>query len=550
MSRDFREKIGLAFYDIAKLHLHGNNSTNYKYHVFNQLITFACESVDNNCYFRAVYLYLTAYDVATTLDKDSLDVALYGLENAWDIAIAYKSRSVAENILGIFRNYKTKQELISYSDQLNKLMIEKLEEIAYSKGLIDSKNNEDIIKNVKEFLENGEDSSSGLVNSSATIDINSLKDMLPFNKPINKDSIKSANIEIDDNVVDQLLGVLKSAFNAPNSSKPQKNVNNSNNDNNNKNALNNDAYYIKKNVLKYENLVGFDVAIDFMRELGLGVKNKTQYMSLIEKLNKEHGLNRAAQSKTVIFKSPSRMDAKIFMEATAAEVNMPIIHMHMEENISGANILCMMASADSNFRLNPARTGFNGKGILILEDVDMWDFPEINFDDLDGFSSFMNAQISRGIAEVINLIEVAIEDPNILVLASVKNNIEESKFAKMIFQDYFEVPIAFPNDQERLAIWQRLAQDHPSLRAFNLEKLVKYSSNMSRYDIEIAAHEALEDAYQEGIEKREYIPLKISKIIEKLAENYPLDSNEYKELEDVAFEDFKKDIDNIDDILK
>ena len=73
---------------------------------------------------------------------------------------------------------------------------------------------------------------------------------------------------------------------------------------------------------------------------------------------------------------------------------------------------------------------------------------------------------------------------------------------------------------------------------------------MSRYDIEVAVHEALEDAYRLGMQKGEYIPLSIVNIVERLADHQPLDSTEYKKLEDVATEDFKKELENIDDILR
>ena len=46
------------------------------------------------------------------------------------------------------------------------------------------------------------------------------------------------------------------------------------------------------------------------------------------------------------------------------------------------------------------------------------------------------------------------------------------------------------------------------------------------------------------------IPLSIVNIVERLADHQPLDSSEYKKLEDVATEDFKKELENIDDILK
>ena len=88
------------------------------------------------------------------------------------------------------------------------------------------------------------------------------------------------------------------------------------------------------------------------------------------------------------------------------------------------------------------------------------------------------------------------------------------------------------------------------MRAFNIDKLVKYSENMSRYDINIAVHDALEEAYKQGLEKKEYVPLTLLNITEKLAEHLPLESSEYKKLEDAATAEFVKSLDNIDDILK
>ena len=257
-------------------------------------------------------------------------------------------------------------------------------------------------------------------------------------------------------------------------------------------------------------------------------------------------------TETMIFKSPSRVDANLFMEATASEIGLPCIQMHMDDNIQGSSVLCMMAPADSNFRLNPSRTGFNGKGILMLEDVDTWDFPDASeLEGEDGLAGFFNAQMSRGIAEVSNLIEVALEDPNILVMATVGMNVGEEELRKTLDAESFSIiKIDNPTERERAAIWAKLAQDHPSLRAFSTQKLVDYSKNMSRYDIEIAVHEALEDAYRMGIKKGEYIPLSIVNIVERLADHQPLESKEYKKLEDVATADFKKELENIDDILK
>lgn len=178
----------------------------------------------------------------------------------------------------------------------------------------------------------------------------------------------------------------------------------------------------------------------------------------------------------------------------------------------------------------------------------MPEIPDSNSE--DGISSFLSAQMSRGVSEITNLIDIALEDPNILVMASVGNEVTDNDIKKVLGADNFVViNVDNPTDIERAAIWSKLAKDHPSLRAFSIQKLVNYSKNMSRYDIEIAVQEALEDAYKMGIKKGEYIPLSIVNIIERLADHQPLDSTEYKTLEDLAIADFKKDLENIDDIL-
>lgn len=216
---------------------------------------------------------------------------------------------------------------------------------------------------------------------------------------------------------------------------------------------NNDSYFVKRELNKYSNLVGFDSAIADIKNRGIIAGENSQQKQLVERLNKEHGLNRISFSKTIIFKSPSRVDANLFMEATASEIGMPCIQMHMDDNVAGSSVLCMMAPADSNFRLNPTRTGFNGKGILMLEDVDTWDFPDPSELADEGIAGFFNAQMSRGIAEVTNLIEIALEDPNIVVMASVGEKVDEDVVRKNYGLDNFViVEVNNPTERERAAI--------------------------------------------------------------------------------------------------
>lgn len=458
----------------------------------------------------AVNLYLAAYELAKNVNEDALQNSLVGVKKAWSLVLEMKNRPLAEHIFEIFSKHLPENVLADYSDDLHNLMLDKLEGLGLPMNqLANDENAKDALGKMKNL-------------------ISSLNDEIQ-----NVDTDKS----------DNKLAENKNNIQNTQPAKPASN----------KAEDDKDSYFVRREVNKYKNLVGYDNAIAYMKQKGIvSSGERDQYKQLIDRLNKEHGLNRISFSKTLIFQSPSREDANIFMEATAAEIGMPCIQMHMDDNIHGSSVLCMMAPADSNFKLNPGRTGFNGKGILMLEDIDTWDFPEpSDFGGDDGIASIFSAQMSRGVAEVVNLIEIALEDPNILVVATVGGQVSDGELRKLFTGcEFIKIWIDYPTDQERAAIWSRLAKDHPSLRAFSIQKLVNYSRNMSRYDIEVAVHEALEDAYRQGLKKRQYIPLSILNIVEKLADHQPLDSTEYKTLENVALEDFKKDLGNINDLLK
>lgn len=71
----------------------------------------------------------------------------------------------------------------------------------------------------------------------------------------------------------------------------------------------------------------------------------------------------------------------------------------------------------------------------------------------EGIPPFVSAQMSRGIAEITNLIDVALEDSNILVMASVSDDFEDEEIRKFLGSDnYYVCSIDKPNEQERASI--------------------------------------------------------------------------------------------------
>lgn len=112
------------------------------------------------------------------------------------------------------------------------------------------------------------------------------------------------------------------------------------------------------------------------------------------------------------------------------------------------------------------------------------------------------------------------------------------------------VDIDVPNNGERADVWQHAATIYPSLRFLDREELVHLSANMSRYDIYMAAREAVEQAYRESVERRSYVPVTRGNMLDKVAAYQPLDSKEYQSLEDAAVDSFRADLDHLDDLLE
>ncbi len=301
--------------------------------------------------------------------------------------------------------------------------------------------------------------------------------------------------------------------------------------------------------ITYKDLAGFDRAIKTMRDFGIGMQDDAEFQGLVTLLNRRHGLDRMPAADSFLFRSPAREDAHRFMTATLGELGLPAIRMHMEENLQGAPVLCVMAQADNHPRLNAARNAFEGPGVLMLEDLDLWEAPAM--DAGDELSGFVYATLSRGAREAINLIRSAVENPDVFVIASASDARGIDGFFFALLEPLTVADIDYPDADERRAIWLDILHDHPSMRGINLVDLVEYSAGMPRYDIYMAAREAIEDAYKTSLMRRGYVPVTVENLFEKLAAYQPLDSKEYRALEDAVVRAFGRGLDDgVDDLLK
>lgn len=301
--------------------------------------------------------------------------------------------------------------------------------------------------------------------------------------------------------------------------------------------------------ITYKDLAGFDRTIKTMRDFGIGMQDDPEFQGLVTLLNYRHGLERMPAADSFLFRSPAREDAHRFMTATLGEIGLPAIRMHMEENLQGAPVLCVMAQADNHPRLNSARNAFEGPGVLMLEDLDLWEAPVVDAD--DDLGGFVYATLSRGAREAINLIRSAVENPDVFVIASASDGRVIDGFFYDLLEPLTVVDIDYPDEDERRAIWLDILHDHPSMRGINLDDLVEFSAGMPRYDLYMAAREAIEDAYKTSLMHRNYVPVTTDNLFEKLAAYQPLDSQEYHALENAVVREFSRGLDgSIDDLLK
>lgn len=306
------------------------------------------------------------------------------------------------------------------------------------------------------------------------------------------------------------------------------------------------------NRLTYADMAGFEHAIEQMHALGIGFANNPELKNFISFLNEKHGLSGMPVSDAIVFRSAAREDASRFMEATLGELELPGVRINVDENIHGDLVLCVMAQTSLGLRFNAAKGQIDGSGVLLLEDIDLWGHL-LPFDDDDCFecaSSRSGAQgPSKGALEAVRLIRSAVENPDVYVLASCSADADIQGAFLDILELLTVVDIDYPTASERTSLWNDLMNKHPSMKGAQIETLVACSKGLPRFDICMAAREAIEASYKESLSTRKYEPLTTAAICEKLAAYQPLDSDEYKSLEEQVVSDFRRELEGLDAFL-
>ncbi|MCI2242180.1 ribonucleotide reductase subunit alpha [Adlercreutzia faecimuris] len=474
-----------------------------------------------------MHLYLAAFEEAARAAGVPCEDALDGIKRAWALACKHKERSLAEYIFEKMEPYLTPDETAACAEQLQGLALDRLEEFGLSR--------EDLEDMTEMIAQDVLGMDARIVKVEHVID-----HPLP-GRPARRAPEGGADAPAADEAAEApgegaggdaaapegegaLEMLARAAGQAGISVAPA------------------------AEPLTYASLAGYDDAIRLMRELGVGLQDDPDFQELVELLNRRHGVEGMPPADALLFRSPAREDANRFMAATLGELKLPSIRMRMEENLQGMPVLCVMAQAEDAPRLSSLRNAFEGGGVLVLEDVDLWGAPLADFS--EEADSLLMMQLSRGAREALALIRSAVENPDVRILASASSTMDIDEYFQELLEGAVVVDIDYPTPEERVAIWMDIARDHPSLRGVNRADLVRLSANMPRFDIYMAAREAVEEAYKAGLMMRRYHPVTRDNLFDKLAAYQPLDSAEYHELEEAVVSDFRRDMAELDSFVE
>ncbi len=480
----------------------------------------AVEQGDN---ILGIHLYLAAYERALSENLVPGEEVLKGMGKAWELALSSKQRSLAEYIFEKLEPYWDPDEVTEHADELQRLAFDKLEEYGFDREAIEDMAdmvNQDLLDAAPDVLCEFQESKTPEPAPAPAPKPTPAEDA-PKSEPV----ADAGQIQLPN--LPGLSAFLGQFAPAKSEAAPEQK-------------------------LDYRNLVGFDAVIRAMGEMGIGRSRDPEFAQFLEMLNRRHGLSGMPGVGTLMFRCPAREDANYFMVATAGELGMPAVRMRLDHNAQGQVVLCVMASPDFKPRLQGLqRTGFDEPTTVILEDLDLWDFPAVDTSTPESaVQGLIQMQLSRGAREALALIQTALDSPEATVLISASEPKDIDPFFWELIGPYRMIDVDLPDEAERRAIWREVQSQHPSARGLDVSRMVEFSHTLSRFEIFMVANEAVEEAYRNSVAKGRFCAVSSDDVMARLASFQPLDSCEYRTMEDIAVAEFRRETSNFDDLLK
>ncbi|MCF0104773.1 MAG: hypothetical protein HUJ51_05260, partial [Eggerthellaceae bacterium] len=208
----------------------------------------------------------------------------------------------------------------------------------------------------------------------------------------------------------------------------------------------------------------------------------------------------------------------------------PIIYINVTDTPQGLPALCVTGKGTEPPVYDRRLGRFNHPAILILNEYDLWTAPINETLRL----SAVDFNFNPGINETISIISAAVNDPQVVVIASVQDGCNYKCEAFDLIKPYRSVTLDMPNQSERKALYKFIKSKCPSIKDIEMEEFIKLTKNLSRTDILYASQYAVEEAYKKSIEQKSLVMVRPSDLYQKLAQRQDLESPEYKRLENAV----------------
>ncbi len=470
----------------------------------------AHDAYDSGDHVLAMHLFLTAYEQLSKGSHLPDALAITALREAWSIACELGERSIAEYVFDKLEPVLGEDEVEEFGRKLQSLAFDKLSEFGISR--------EDLAEMAEIITEEmGPEAASPFMPSKQD---GSQVSASVAGDAVSADDAEPAKGKGKAKIVSVRLPGAASDGGAPKGHEKQ-----------------------AVNRLTFADLTGFDTVIEDTRALGIGLGGDDELKALIDTLRVQHGLDKLSAFGSIVFRTSSREDAGYFMSAVVGELDLPAMRVQMQPGPQGMPVLCVTMAADRRAKMASGRMSLEAPSVLVLEDIDVWGVPLMQAAAADDSQGILAASMARASRDALMLIRSAVENPDIYVLASMGGDSDDQGYLYDMLEPMNVVDIYLPDEIDRRQIWKRIADEHPSVRKLNITALTRLSRNVSRYDIALAAREAVEEAYRQSLAARAYIPVSQSLMYEHLAAFQPLDSQEYRILEDAVASAFTSTID-------
>ena len=472
----------------------------------------------------ATHLFCAAFEVSQEKDYAPNDKVIEGLRTAWRLACDQGDRSMAETIFTNLVPYSTPKQMQENMEELQGLAMNQLEDMGLSRD--DVQNMAGAIG--QELAENIDP--SALDGASLEGIMEQLHSLLFNNGPATEDGIQVTHSDDVDEADEPPIHPMVENIAKPLPEEPTP-----------ARAKSSDAP-----LFDYDSLAGYDQALQEMRVYGFEGAGDDAYREFLQKASAMHGIHGLMLHDPFLFYGPSRDDVALFAQATAGEIGRPVVTMHVEMDETGIGSIKLSGPFRRSIFGSPDPTEFPSPCTFMIENVDML---ESIFDHEDSEQLFLPPQ--QGMqqntnmrAEVTSYIHALVNRPGVFLIMT-GTSPEIASVVKHSVGAYQPIEIADPTYYERVSVWRKFAEDHPSFQNLNFNELAAMSEGANRRDIFDAGRVAVKTAYRASLRDHTFHNVTVSDVLVALGSFLDHGSQIYSRVEDQAVNEFSREIDGL-----